>query len=183
MLAPVVSKRYAEALLDAAQASNAVADVEADLLLLAEVMSDPAASGFLLNPTIDPKEQRKRFLDPLAPKLKSKLVQNIIGLLIERRRAGVIPALPAAFRRLALESRGEAEGTVESSRAIGDAELRAIEGSVSGALGRKLKLTVVVKPELIGGLRVTVGSKRIDASVRSRLAALRERMLAAPLPQ
>jgi F-type H+-transporting ATPase subunit delta len=182
MLAPVVTRRYAEALLDAAQAANAVADVEADLALLHEVLADPAVAALLTNPTIEVRVQRQRFLDPLAPRLRSKLVRNTIGLLIDRRRAEVLTQLPSTFRRLALEARGEAEGTVESARELSAAEVRAIEEAVSAAMVRRVTLAPKTDPSLIGGVRATVGSQRFDLSVRARFAALRERLLAARLP-
>jgi F-type H+-transporting ATPase subunit delta len=182
MLAPVVTRRYAEALLDAAQSSKSVAAVEADLTTVAESLGDRAVVAFLLNPTIDPRDQRKRFVDAVAPRLTTPLVRNVLALLVDRRRAAVIPELPAAFRKLALDARGEAEGVLESSRPMTPDELRAVEERVSAAMSKKVHLTVRVAPELVGGLRVTVGSRRFDASVRGRLSNLRERLLAAPLP-
>lgn len=182
MLAPVVTRRYAEALLDAASESKAVAAVEADLAIVDASVGDPIIKAFLLNPTIEPREHRARFVAVLEPKLSSKLVKNVLALLVDRRRAEVIPALPAAFRRLALEARGEAEGTIEASRALSAAELRAIEDHVGREVGRKVHLTVSTDESLLGGFRVTVGSRRFDATVQGRLTALREKLLSAPLP-
>jgi F-type H+-transporting ATPase subunit delta len=182
MIAPVVIRRYAEALLDAAQAANAIAEVEGDLAMLDEVLRDPEVAGLLTNPTVETRVQRQRFLDPLASRLHSKLVRNTIGLLIDRRRAEVLRKLPSMFHRLALEARGEAEGVVESARPLSPEEVRAIEESVSAAISRKVRLTPKTDPQLIGGVRATVGSQRFDSSVRARFASLRQRMLAARLP-
>jgi F-type H+-transporting ATPase subunit delta len=44
--------------------------------------------------------------------------------------------------------------------------------------GRQVDLTVVIDPELIGGVAVRIGDRMIDASVRGRLRRLRERLVA-----
>lgn len=181
MLDPVVPLRYAEALLDAVQGAGSLAEAEEDLRWLGELVAEPSVAALLENPTVEPRELRRLFVEPVSAQLRSPLVRNAIALLVDRRRAGVIPRLPAAFRRLALGQRGEAEGILESSRALGPEPVREIEAEVSAVLGQKVHLTVREAPELVGGFRATVGSKRFDWSVSSRLADLRERMLSARL--
>ena len=44
--------------------------------------------------------------------------------------------------------------------------------------GRTVKLTSKVDPDLLGGLVVTIGSKRIDGSIRTRLNSLSQAMKA-----
>ncbi|HKD99481.1 MAG TPA: ATP synthase F1 subunit delta [Planctomycetota bacterium] len=182
MIDPVVAKRYAEALFLAARDANAVADVEVDLAVVGAAVAGEQVAAALDDPTLDVREKRARVLDPIASKLRSPLVRNVIALALDRRREAVLPRLPEAFHRLALEARGEAEGVVESATPLPAEALSAISEAIGRTLGRRMKLTPRVSPGLIGGLRVTVGSRRYDASVVSRLAQLRGRMLAAPLP-
>lgn len=182
MIAPVVTKRYAEALFAAARDANRIADVEADLLLVEEAVRQREHAAALFNRALDASEKRRRFLDPIAPKLRTDLVRNTVSLLLDRRREEALRGLPAAFHRLALDARGEAEGVLESARPIAEAEHRAIEEAIGRSLGRTLKLRARVDPALLGGIRATVGSRRYDATVRGRLAALRERLIGARLP-
>ena len=44
--------------------------------------------------------------------------------------------------------------------------------------GRTVKLSTKVDPEILGGLVVTIGSKRIDGSIRTRLNSLSQAMKA-----
>lgn len=181
MLSPVVTKRYAQALLDAAQAADAVAAVEADLDLASRATSQGRIAYLLGNPTIEADVLREELLKPLSAQLKTKLVKNTVALLIDRRRAAVLFHLSGVFHRLALESRGEAEGFIEAAVALSPQEIRTAEESVSKRISRKVTLTMHVDPSLMGGVRVTVGSQRFDATLRSRLNGLRERMLSAQL--
>lgn len=179
MLSPVVVKRYAEALLDAAQGARLVTEVGADLETVSQAIAHPQALVLLMNPTVEPSKLRSEVFDPVVPRLKTTLVRNLLGLLVDKQRGEVLLTLCGTYRRLALESRGEAEGIVESAAPLKPEEIAAAEQAVSARVNRKVKLTSHVVPGLIGGMRVTVGSKRFDATLRSRLMELRERMLAA----
>ncbi|MBI3817585.1 MAG: ATP synthase F1 subunit delta [Planctomycetes bacterium] len=181
MLSPAVTRRYAEALLDAARDAKQVETVESDLALAARAATTGKAIAQLLNPAADRKSLRSGFVEPLSQQLKTRLVKNTVSLLIDRKRGAVLFHLAAVYHRLALESRGEAEGIIESATALSPQELRSAEEAISGRVRRKVTLTPHVDPSLMGGVRVTVGSRRFDATVRSRLEELRGRMLAAQL--
>lgn len=181
MIAPVVTKRYAEALFASAREKHAVAEVEADLAALSQALARPDVARVALNPAVDPKRKRAALLDPLAPQLKTELVRNAIALLLDRRREDVLPRLREVFHRLALEASGEAEGVLESARPLDAAETRSVEEALGRALGKRVRLAPRVDSKLIGGVRATVGSLRYDATAGARLLALRERMLAARL--
>jgi len=179
MLAPVVSKRYAEALFAAAQDARLVTEVESDLMALATGVREPAVAAALRNPTLDAKTQKATVLGAVDARLRTNLVRNVIALAIDRRRAEMLFSLADAYHRLALESRGEAEGVVESAKALSEAEMRDIEATLSKATGKRVRLQAHVRPELLGGLRATVGSLRYDSTAKTRLAELREKLLSA----
>lgn len=181
MLSPVVTKRYAEALLDAAKSANAIAAVEADLAIVAQAATDPRAVGLLSNPTAEESELHSRFMNPLLGLLKTRLVKNTVALLIARRRAMVLFHLASVYHRLALEAGGAAEGFIETATPLSPQELHAAEEAIGQRIHRKVTLAVHVDPTLLGGVRVTVGSQRFDATLRSRLSELRDRMLSAQL--
>jgi F-type H+-transporting ATPase subunit delta len=179
---PVVPKRYAEALFLAARDANVVADVEADLTLLANALAEPRLRDAIGDPTLDAAAKRAHLLDPIAPKLRTALARNAIALVIDRRRDAVLLRLPQAFHRLALEARGEAEGVVETAMPLAPDALAAVADAIGRSLGKRVRLEQRVNATLVGGLRATVGSRRYDASVLARLSELRSRLLSAPLP-
>ncbi len=54
-----------------------------------------------------------------------------------------------------------------------DAEAQArLTADLEARFGIRLNVSVAVDPELIGGVRIAVGDKVIDASVRGKLAAM-----------
>ena len=56
--------------------------------------------------------------------------------------------------------------------------LEQIRSRLTAREGRTVKLSTTVDPELLGGLVVTIGSKRIDGSIRTRLNSLAQAMKA-----
>jgi F-type H+-transporting ATPase subunit delta len=81
-----------------------------------------------------------------------------------------------AFRTIAAAQRGEVTARVVSAHQLGAEQLKALETKLKAREGRTVKLTTDVDPELLGGLVVTIGSKRIDGSIRSRLNSLAQAM-------
>ena len=76
----------------------------------------------------------------------------------------------ANFGTIAEESEVGAE--VASAHALTDEQIATLEQKLRAREGRTVKLKTRVDPDLLGGLVVTVGSKRIDSSIRSRLNSL-----------
>ena len=65
---------------------------------------------------------------------------------------------------------------VASAHALTDDQLAALEQKLRARQGRTVKLRTRVEPDLLGGLVVTIGSQRIDSSIRSRLNSLAQAM-------
>ena len=87
-----------------------------------------------------------------------------------------LPAMIRAFHAIAAAQRGEVNAEVASAHALTDEQLAALEQKLRAREGRTVKLKARVDPDLLGGLVVTVGSKRIDGSIRTRLNSLAQAM-------
>jgi F-type H+-transporting ATPase subunit delta len=179
MIDPVTS-RYAEALFRRAQARGAREAVRADVQRLAGELRPGGALAFVFDERLPLEGRRARLAGALAS--VHPLTHDFVQLVLDKRRVEVLRDLWAAFHRRDLEERGAAEGVVESARALEPAELARLAGLLGPRLEKQLLLENRIAPELIGGLRVVVGSRMIDASLAGRLEALRKALLAAPLP-
>ena len=85
------------------------------------------------------------------------------------------PAILSHFLRLLRQDRLRHSARVESATPL-DVRLRAdIDAQVVHRYGHAVATTFAIVPELIGGIRVTVGSDVYDGSVRGRLDALAAR--------
>jgi F-type H+-transporting ATPase subunit delta len=108
----------------------------------------------------------------------SELTQNFLGTLAQNRRLSKLPAIIRSFRAIAAAQRGEVSAEVASAHALTDKQLDQLKAKLTAREGRTVKLTTKVDPDLLGGLVVTIGSKRIDGSIRTRLNSLSQAMKA-----
>jgi F-type H+-transporting ATPase subunit delta len=93
-------------------------------------------------------------------------------LLVRKRRENFLGAIVAEYLALERAARGVERLTLETARALDRAEYDRLTARLEEVYGKKLEVTEVVDPSLIGGLRIMMGDRRIDASISGRLDAL-----------
>ena len=172
-----LSGRYASALFDLASEAGTVTAVEADLEKLADALHESAELRALIrNPEVS-REQIGKVVAGLASYLGlSELTKNFLGVLAENRRISDLPGMIRAFHAIAAAQRGEVSAEVASAHALTDEQISTLEQKLRAREGRTVKLKTRVDPDLLGGLVVTVGSQRIDGSIRTRLNSLAQAM-------
>jgi F-type H+-transporting ATPase subunit delta len=171
--------RYASALFDLAAENGKVTAVEKDLETLGAALAESAdLAALTTNPELG-RDIAGQAMGAVAKKLKlSPLTTNFLGVLSGNRRLAKLPAIISAFRAIAAAQRGEVTATVTSAHPLSDDQIAALKTKLTAREGRTVMLTASVDPDLLGGLVVTIGSQRIDASIRTRLNSLAKAMQA-----
>jgi F-type H+-transporting ATPase subunit delta len=171
--------RYASALFDLASEAGTVTAVESDLDTLRHALDQSPDFAAL---TTSPKVSRsgaKAAVSAVASLLKlTPLTANFLGVLAQNRRLAQLPAVIRAFSTIAAAQRGEVTAEVTSAHPLTDSQIETLRQKLTAREGRTVKLTTSTDPDLLGGLVVTLGSKRIDASIRTRLNTLAQAMKA-----
>ncbi len=169
--------RYAVALFDLASEAGTVSEVESDLEKLADALRESAdLAGLIKNPEVSRSDLGKSMV-ALGNLLKlGGLTANFLGVLAENRRLSQLPAIIRAFTTIAAAQRGEVTAEVTSAHALSESQLGALQQKLKAREGRNVKIHSSVDPDLLGGLVVTIGSKRIDSSIRTRLNSLAHAM-------
>src|SRR5690606_22552693 len=151
-----------------ASEQGVVSAVESDLDKLAAALNESAElAAFIRSPEASRAEFAKA-MAALADHLQlSALTQSFLGVLAQNRRVGELPSIRRGFRMIAAAQSGEVKAEVSSAEALSAEQLSTLEARLKAREGRNVKLTSRVDPDLLGGLVVTIGSKRIDSSIRS----------------
>ncbi len=172
-----VSERYASALLDLAAESKKLEKVESDLLDLQNMIaSSNDLRAVLRSPAIKP-EQHMRVLTEVSKKAKFQdITANFLNVLAKNRRSYAIETMITSIMEELAERRGQVKARVESAKPLSAAQQKEIASNLKESLGPNVVLDCVVKPELIGGIIITIGSKMIDDSVARKLERLKVRM-------
>jgi F-type H+-transporting ATPase subunit delta len=169
--------RYASALFDLASEAGSVTAVEGDLDKLRRSLAESGElRALIVNPQVS-RGQMGKVVAGLAAHLGlTTLTGNFLGVLAANRRVGQLSAIIRAFTAIAAAQRGEVAAEVASAHPLSEAQLTELEGKLRAREGRTVKLQSRVDPDLLGGLVVTIGSKRIDSSIRTRLNTLAQAM-------
>ncbi len=168
----VVAKRYAKALFQLAQDKGLVEETEAQLkLIVAVVESNADVRAFLTAPNITLDTKKQTLIQAFGAEA-SPIVLNLVSLLIERGREGELAAVLAAYLQVAGEKLGRAEAEVVSFQPMTDGEQSKLADKFGALLGKKVRVSNNVNPDLLGGLTVRIGDTLYDGSLRGKLDRL-----------
>ena len=172
------SERYSRALFEVSQESNDLDKVESDIQnfkLIYDTNSE--VRSFIKDPSQMITEQNK-LVDLLSDKFNfSKNFQKFLLLLIEKRRIFFVNKIIESFLRLCSQKRGEIKASLISSKELSQTELNDISSDLSKSMGSTLKFDYKVDKELIGGLKLQLGSTMIDTSIKNKLKKYEQAML------
>ena len=169
-----VGARYAQALFDLAVEGNGLDAVEADLGSLKTMMSHSEDLRRLL---VSPKfsaDEKGAGLAAIAARAKFQVTTTkFLGLLAANRRTSALAAIITGFERLAAARRGHVSAEVVTAVALTEAQTKGLAAALRQALGREPRIDAKVDPAILGGLKVKVGSRLYDASLKSKLDTLK----------
>jgi F-type H+-transporting ATPase subunit delta len=124
-----------------------------------------------------PADQKRSLLDAIVARQGiSRPVRNLIAVLIDHRRVGLIEQVVKDFQQ-ELDSRlGFAEAQITSARELDDSEKRILENQVEKLTGKKVRARYTQDATLLGGAVVKLGSTIYDGSVAGQLERIREQL-------
>jgi F-type H+-transporting ATPase subunit delta len=165
--------RYAVALFELAEDRDALDAVAADLGNLRSLLDDSADLRRLIRSPVLSREEQGRALVALGERAGfGPLTQQFLGLLAHKRRLFVLPEIIAAYLAMLGEHKGEVSAELTSAVALSEEQVAAVRQQLTAAVGQTVTLATAVDPGLLGGLVVRVGSRMIDASLRTKLRRL-----------
>ncbi len=123
------------------------------------------------------RESQLNALMALATKAKfQKLTKNFLGVLAQNSRVNALEGIIAAALKEISQRRGEVTAKVQTATALTATQTKALQDSISKAVGADVMLEMTTDPAILGGMIVTVGSQMIDDSVRRKLERLHTAM-------
>ena len=169
-----VAERYALALFDLASEQSAVAAVEADLKSLKAALADSRDLRVLIASPRFTAETKGAALAAIAAKAKlNATTQKFLGLLAANGRAAELPGTITAFQALAAKARGAVSAQVTTALPLTAAQAKGVAAALRQALGKDPEIETRVDPAILGGIKVQVGSRLFDASLKSKLDSLK----------
>ena len=171
-----VARVYARALYEAAEEAGRVEEVRRDLGEFVQAMEQsPELRQFLLSAEI-PDARKIEVLMELTEG-GDELVRNLLRLMVDKNRESEIVPVYRAFVRLAEEAQGIVHVEVVSAVPLPESLKEALRSKIERSLRKTVDLVAKVDEEILGGLRLRIGDKVVDATVRQSLERLRESLI------
>jgi F-type H+-transporting ATPase subunit delta len=174
---PIVSGmagRYATALFELALEEKALDSVAADLDRFSFLLDSSGDLMRLVRSPVFSADEQERALAAVLEKAEiAGLTAKFLSLVVQKRRLFAVREMIKGFRTLTARHRGEVRAEVTVAEAISDANLSAIKDALREAAAKEIKLDVRVDPAMLGGLKVKLGSRMFDASLKSKLNSIR----------
>ncbi len=171
----VLAKRYAKALFQVGKEENALADFSKNLTEMAELYAEvPEVVDGLTNP-LYPQDVREKVMEHLVGAMKaSALMANFLNLLVQKRRADVLPDIAMVFQALVDDENNMCQGTVISASEISSDLNDKIKATLEKITGKQVVVTNEIDPTIIGGIIARVGDLLLDGSIKTQLKGLEE---------
>lgn len=174
-----LAKTYARAIYETANAAGGRGVVEellGELEDILELAREDARFGEFLASRILSAEKRDRALVSVFSGRASDLTVRTLRLLNRKHRLGHLPAIVAAYDEIVQEQFGRVEVDVITPARADAGALESIRERLSAALGKEVIAHAYAEPGMIGGVKLRIGDRLIDASVATKLRQLSQRM-------
>ncbi|MDQ0269256.1 F0F1 ATP synthase subunit delta [Cytobacillus purgationiresistens] len=177
MTSSIVAKRYALALFQLANEHQLLDQMEEELRAVKDVVNHNSEFKAVLKSPKLPIEKKKEIVKEAFASVNT-YVLNTLLIMIERHREDHISGVVDHFISQANELKGIAEATVYSVRPLSDDERKELSASFAAKVGKKsLRIENIVDTNLLGGLKLHIGNKIFDGSLRGKLDRLERQLL------
>jgi F-type H+-transporting ATPase subunit delta len=172
-----VANRYAEALFELGKEQNTLNILDKELLIVKEVFTEDENLYKLLNHPKISKQEKKNIVKEVLPAV-SETVYNTLYLLIDRHRQNIVPELVDSFLKLSEEERGTAKAELITAKELTSEEINEINITTSAIVGKKsLEINTVVDPTVIGGVKLKIGNRIFDGTIKSKLERIERELI------
>jgi ATP synthase F1 delta subunit len=145
--------------------------------VMADLFKDQPDFFLLLRmPSLAPSARKDLVRTVFDGRIPGELM-NFLYVLLDKRRIGQFAGIARAFEKAVNTHEGVSKGTIESAVALKDEQIAKFESETGRLLAMNVKLESVVNPALIGGVRIYIDGKLIDASIRRKLDELKEKII------
>lgn len=165
-----IARPYAEAAFLIAQEENSLAHWSQSLAGLAQIASASEIAELVGNPAV-PAGKLVELMSSAVPNI-SKSERDMLVLMAENERISALPEVSHMFEELRNQAESVLSAEVTSAFPLSGAQVVDLTKLLEQKHGKKVKVSVAVDPELIGGVSIAIGDEVFDASVRGKLARM-----------
>lgn len=172
MAEPVtVARPYAEAVFKLASEGNALVNWSDALANIDGVVADARVQACISDPKVSAQQLEGLVLGVVGDKLSGD-ARNFVQVLVQNNRLDLMPLIRAHYEALKRDKEGVLEAKIVSAMKMNDDQVKQLVAQLEAKYRRKVTAQVETDASLIGGVKIVIGDKVIDATVRGKLDAM-----------
>lgn len=172
MAEPVtIARPYAEAVFKLASEGNALAAWSDALANINGVVADERVQACISDPKVNAQQLEGLVLGVVGDKLSGD-ARNFVQVLVQNHRLDLMPLISSHYEALKRDKEGVLEAKIISALQMSDEQVKQLVAQLESKYKRKVTVQVDTDTSLIGGVKIIVGDKVIDATVRGKLDAM-----------
>lgn len=174
----VLASRYATSLIEVANQSGSLDSIEKDMVSLQKALSESKDLNSLIGNPVYSKDQQLNAVQEIARKASfHQVTVNFLGVLANNGRLPALSKILVAFFAEMERRHGVEEAKVVSAFPLTESQQKTLADTLSKKTGKSIRLNLQLDKSLLGGMVVTVGSRMIDDSLKTRLSQLKLAMI------
>jgi len=167
-------ERYAKAAFELAQEQGVLDAVHGDIATLKALMLESADLRRFVSSVIYASDVRLKGVLAVTKKAKlNPLTTKFLGVLAAHHRLGELFPVITAFNKRYDAFKGIVNAEVVSAVALSEPQLDDLKKTLVKTLGQSAEISTSVDPAILGGLKVRIGSRLFDASLKTKLDSLK----------
>jgi F-type H+-transporting ATPase subunit delta len=175
-LADAAEELAARAVVISADRSRKLDELEDELFRFGRVVAaQPALRAALSDPFL-PAERKRGLIGALLDGKVTPATEKLVTQAALDPRGRTLENSLDAYARLAAERRQRMVAEVHVATALTSSQQERLAAALAAVYGHDVHLNIVLDAQVVGGMSIQVGDEFIDASVVSRLAALRRKL-------
>ena len=160
------ARRYAEAVLEIATEEGAVPAYRRSLDRVGAALG-PETIRVIRDPRVPLERRRAALAAGLTD--EPKAIRAVLELLLQRDRIALVPDIVRAYGDLVDKREGIAKARITTTVALDEGQRADLVSRLEQSSGKRIRATFTVDPGIIGGAKVQIGDRLIDASLRTQL--------------
>jgi F-type H+-transporting ATPase subunit delta len=173
----IAGLRYVTPLFELAKEKSILDEVGRDIAAFSALIGESQElETLLLNPRI-PARQKKEVILKLTEEGTEPLVRNFFCLLVDKGRERVFLFMEREYAKLVKDSRNIISATVQAPVPLDPGFKERLAERFSAMTGKDVELFEEHKPELIAGVRILLGSRMMDGSLKARLEGIKSHLI------
>lgn len=175
----LIPKRYAKALLEFARERNADTRLYGLMgTLVHSFAANPGLEEIMANPFVAPDRKEQLLVTAAGAGSDDVVYADFLKLLRKNKRLPLARAIAMAYGEGYRKGHDIYRVEVTAAAPMAPADEQRLKKLIGSHLnGGTMEYSFKVKPELIGGFTVSVGSEKLDASVQNDLKQLQLKLL------